>query len=154
MGSRCMGEQQNMLRQAAAGISSLEDIRGHTYLFVFLPSLWGLITLVSIINLHPASHLPTRESQKYSDLQVTPPSSALPTCHKTERNTVNMGAVMSCIQGIGDCIMTVIRAIAGVIMSIVNGVVAVLSAIVRFLTCGYCGRGGGGTRRTRHTSHV
>lgn len=48
-----------------------------------------------------------------------------------------MGAVMSCIQGIGDCIMTVIRAIAGVIMSIVNGVVAVLSAIVRFLTCEY-----------------
>lgn len=48
-----------------------------------------------------------------------------------------MGAVMSCIQGIGDCIMTVIRAIAGVIMSIVNGIVAVLSAIVRFLTCEY-----------------
>lgn len=46
-----------------------------------------------------------------------------------------MGAVMSCIQGIGDCIMTVINAIASVIMSIINGVVAVLAAIVRFLTC-------------------
>ncbi|ROV94161.1 hypothetical protein VSDG_05673 [Cytospora chrysosperma] len=45
-----------------------------------------------------------------------------------------MGAVMSCFQGIGDCIMTVINAIAGVIMSIINGIVAVLSAIVRFLT--------------------
>lgn len=46
-----------------------------------------------------------------------------------------MGAVVSCFQGIGDCIMTVINAIAGVIMSIINGVVAVLRAIVRFLTC-------------------
>ncbi|ROW13830.1 hypothetical protein VPNG_03601 [Cytospora leucostoma] len=44
-----------------------------------------------------------------------------------------MGAVMSCIQGIGDCIMTVINAIASVIMSIINGIVAVLAAIVRRL---------------------
>lgn len=63
-----------------------------------------------------------------------------------------MGAVMSCFQGIGDCIMTVINAIAGVIMSIINGIVAVLSAIVRFLTCGYCGRSRG--TRTKRTSHV
>lgn len=76
------------------------------------------------------------EIQKNSDLQVVPPQKQhhqLPT--NPQHNTANMGAVMSCIQGIGDCIMTVIRAIAGVIMSIVNGVVAVLSAIVRFLTC-------------------
>lgn len=46
-----------------------------------------------------------------------------------------MGAVVSCFQAIGDCIMTVISAIAGVIMSIINGCVAVLAAIVRFLTC-------------------
>lgn len=94
-----------------------------------------------------------------------------------------MGAVMSCFQGIGDCIMTVINAIAGVIMSIINGIVSVLAAIVRFLTCkfyhtppttvhwthtekerrtltilptipgGYCGRHSRGTRTTR-TSHV
>ncbi|KUI57598.1 hypothetical protein VP1G_10939 [Cytospora mali] len=45
-----------------------------------------------------------------------------------------MGAVLSCFQGIGDCIMTCINAVAGVIMSIINGIVAVLAAIVRFLT--------------------
>lgn len=46
-----------------------------------------------------------------------------------------MGAVVSCFQAIGACIMTVINAIAGVIMAIINGVVAVLKAIVSFLTC-------------------
>ncbi|KAJ4386263.1 hypothetical protein N0V93_009156 [Gnomoniopsis smithogilvyi] len=64
-----------------------------------------------------------------------------------------MGAVVSCFQAIGACIMTVINAIAGVLMAIINGIVAVLKAIVSFLTCGFCGskrsRRGGGT-----TSHV
>jgi hypothetical protein len=83
-----------------------------------------------------------KESQNYCDPQAVPPHLHTPPpkqhhhlSKNPQRNTINMGAVMSCIQGIGDCIMTVIRAIAGVIMSIVNGVVAVLSAIVRFLTC-------------------
>lgn len=48
-----------------------------------------------------------------------------------------MGAVVSCFQAIGACIMTVINAIAGVIMAIINGIVAVLKAIVSFLTCKY-----------------
>lgn len=100
--------------------------------------------------------------------------------HKTKspssnHNTANMGAVVSCFQAIGACIMTVINAIAGVIMAIVNGIVAVLAAIVSFLTCkfyprhtdssgrepgadtlvsgGFCGKKGG--RRSRGTtSHV
>lgn len=46
-----------------------------------------------------------------------------------------MGAVVSCLQGIGACIMRVIEVIAGVITSIVYGVVDILKAIVAFLTC-------------------
>lgn len=57
---------------------------------------------------------------------------------KKKQQPANMGAVVSCFQAIGDCIMTVISAIAGVIMSIINGCVAVLAAIVRFLTCTFC----------------
>ncbi|CAN8100160.1 unnamed protein product [Discula destructiva] len=60
-----------------------------------------------------------------------------------------MGAVVSCFQAIGACIMTVINAIAGVIMAIVNGIVSVLAAIVNFLTCGFC-RKGGRSRGRRH----
>lgn len=57
------------------------------------------------------------------------------TVQRSHTPIANMGAVVSCFQAIGDCIMAVINAIAGVIMAIVNGVVAVLRAIVRFLTC-------------------
>ncbi|KAJ4411706.1 hypothetical protein N0V82_008942 [Gnomoniopsis sp. IMI 355080] len=63
-----------------------------------------------------------------------------------------MGAVVSCFQAIGACIMTVINAIVGVIMAIVHGIADVLKAIVGFLTCGYCkgSRGGSRTSRKRH----
>ncbi|TWU77023.1 hypothetical protein ED733_007662 [Metarhizium rileyi] len=68
-----------------------------------------------------------------------------------------MGGVLSCIQSalsaIGGCIMAVISGIGGILQAIISGVVSFCGIIVRFLTCGYCGRGGGrrhgGMRRSR-----
>ncbi|CCF40110.1 hypothetical protein CH063_10768 [Colletotrichum higginsianum] len=69
-----------------------------------------------------------------------------------------MGAVVSCIQSvfrtIGNCLTSVISGIGGILHAIIGGIVSFCNIIISFLTCGYCGRRGGGGRktRTRHTT--
>jgi hypothetical protein len=42
--------------------------------------------------------------------------------------------------------MAVISGIGGILQAIISGVVSFCGIIVSFLTCGYCGRKGGGRR--------
>ncbi|KAE8388258.1 hypothetical protein BDV23DRAFT_159653 [Aspergillus alliaceus] len=66
-----------------------------------------------------------------------------------------MGAVVSCIQSvfhaIGACLMGIVNTIGSVCKAIIDGVVTLFDVIISCLTCGYCGRRRGGTRRTRRS---
>ncbi|KAH8662060.1 hypothetical protein BX600DRAFT_465483 [Xylariales sp. PMI_506] len=70
---------------------------------------------------------------------------------------VNMGAVVSCIEGlfrtIGSCLMAIVNGVASILTAIIHGIASFLDILISFLTCGYCGgrrRGRGGTTGRRH----
>jgi hypothetical protein len=59
--------------------------------------------------------------------------------------------IKSVFRTIGNCIMAIVNAIAAGLKAIINAIVSLFGIIISCLTCG---RGGGGRKRTTHTSRV